>query len=477
MQSKIITPKKEVDWKDLDFAGLLLRSSEKFETSTTPRDSIARSNRIFSPEIRKSPLARSVSLSSADDLPHESLRRAVRSSSMHSVLSPFQRAQSSSLFNHEKSPEPLLGAREARIQQREAARSLLDAMVNPGILTERSDDNLIPQNRINKSSRRTSLPNDNKSNMVTPRKSIKTPPRPRSSRKKTPAPLSIERLKRTHDDRDGVDTRRNLDKRTARLRHSGEFSALIAAYQAESPAQSRRPQSLVGSYYRQGDPLSVFVRKRPIFVYEIERGEFDVIQVHCEDDCERITVHNCQMLADMQSRVVKPVSFQFTGTFDESCSNEEIYNIVGEPLLQDSSNGGKATLLVFGQTGSGKTYTMTGIQERVAKELFRLIPLGSMVSVNYVEICGNNVRDLLGDGTVKIADQVDGSVALVNATTVVTETARDLSTLFVRGNKYRATEATDKNGVSSRSHAICRVNISCGIKVRFSHLWICFFMS
>lgn len=61
-----------------------------------------------------------------------------------------------------------------------------------------------------------------------------------------------------------------------------------------------------------GDPSSqsgvrVYMRKRPLFSYESDRGEFDVVTVPVEDKnrSSSILIHNCKMHADMKRCLMK----------------------------------------------------------------------------------------------------------------------------------------------------------------------------
>lgn len=53
--------------------------------------------------------------------------------------------------------------------------------------------------------------------------------------------------------------------------------------------------------------------------------------------------------------------------------------------------GGKSVCMMYGQTGSGKTYTMSGLFQFVANDLFMEIvrDVDFVVSVSAVEIAGS----------------------------------------------------------------------------------------
>ena len=261
---------------------------------------------------------------------------------------------------------------------------------------------------------------------------------------------------------DNTNTRRNLDKKTARLQHADDFKASIASSRIQH-ASSRPNHYLNENLHLRGgfgkNGVSIFVRKRPIFDYELDRGDFDVLFPEAKEDHDIVVVHVCQMHADMHQQQIQSVSFPCSAAFDEECSNEELYHLVARPLVNRAAQGGDATILMYGQTGSGKSFTMTGIEERVCNDLFQSIPARAEVSVQFIELKGKLCSDLLEEGQVKVVDQVDGSIRLVNAATVYVSNPAELSQLIARGKQRRTTEATDRNGVSSRSHAVCQISI------------------
>lgn len=110
----------------------------------------------------------------------------------------------------------------------------------------------------------------------------------------------------------------------------------------------------------------------------------------------------------------------------------------------------------------GKSHTISGIEERTVIDLFQILDGSSTVTIQFVELCGSKeCKDLLSPSlsAVKIRDNVDGSVELSNATALDVSTPEDLADAIRSAKSRRATEATDKNGVSSRSHAVCQLQI------------------
>jgi kinesin family protein 2/24 len=265
-----------------------------------------------------------------------------------------------------------------------------------------------------------------------------------------------------------------LDKRSARLRFSNEFSAEIAKFRRDSlssattnaatPTPTTPPAAAVAS-----SDVSVFVRKRPMFAHETARNDFDVVADSAtkenSDDtvAGTVTVYRTVMHADMKTCMVQPVHFNCTEFFDETCESAQVYHAAALPLVQAAQQGGVATLLMFGQTGSGKTYTMTALEELCAEELFeRRTGCGKVaVTVQFLELCGKICRDLVDDAgqEVRIMDNDNGSVCFVNAAEAVADDAQELCAVIAKAKERRATQVTDKNDESSRSHAVCQLTI------------------
>lgn len=106
---------------------------------------------------------------------------------------------------------------------------------------------------------------------------------------------------------------------------------------------------------------------------------------------------------------------------------------------------------------------MSGIEARTASGLFEILGGSNSITLQFVELCGNKeINDLLSSSSsnaVKVRDLDDGSAKLVNATSLDVSTVSELINAMQLAKSRRATEATDKNGMSSRSHAICQLHL------------------
>jgi len=127
-------------------------------------------------------------------------------------------------------------------------------------------------------------------------------------------------------------------------------------------------------------------------------------------------------------------------------------------------------MFMFGQTGSGKTYTMSAIQELMAKDIFsRAAGDEPWLSVQCIELRGNHCFDLLahsskcgkGDARpeLKLREHTDGSYFADGAVESLPASPDELVSILEKAQSRRATSATDANALSSRSHLVCTLRL------------------
>ena len=305
----------------------------------------------------------------------------------------------------------------------------------------------------------------------------RTPPRAPlySSAKKTPTPISAKKRitpmstsktslsEKTPPLTGGDSTRRNLDKRTARLVYADSFAADIAKCK-QSLSNLLTTGTSPAKSVPNNDAVRVIVRKRPLFAHEA--ADFDV--VHTMEQEKTVCILETRMQADMRTRVVSPLLFTCNQCYDEHATSNTIYKESVEPLVHKAIRDfGAATVLMFGQTGSGKSFTMNAIEQEVAKELFAEVSSKQRtIQVKCVELMGNKCVDLIGNENkeVKLMDS-GSSVQFVGATTVTVESVVEFQRILHETKSRRATQSTDKNDTSSRSHSICQITIQPSLTV------------
>jgi len=135
-----------------------------------------------------------------------------------------------------------------------------------------------------------------------------------------------------------------------------------------------------------------------------------------------------------------------------SASTEEIYRDAVAPLARLAMDGGGATLLCMGQTGTGKTYTIQGVVDCLAADLRGQ----GEVAVEFFEIYGKLCRDLLAGGReVQLRSDGEDRVHVCGQRAVSVPAGEGLVEVLKEALKLRASEETERNSASSRSHAVC----------------------
>ncbi|XP_072278868.1 kinesin-like protein KIFC3 isoform X2 [Pyxicephalus adspersus] len=165
----------------------------------------------------------------------------------------------------------------------------------------------------------------------------------------------------------------------------------------------------------------------------------------------------------------KSLSFEMDKIFTPSANQEEVFTEVS-PLITSCLDGYSVCILAYGQTGSGKTYSMEGppanpgINQRALRLLLSEVSNRSdswehHLSVSMVEIYNESLRDLLGVDCntsldIKISPGTAGELYVPGLTQRNVRSMQDINKILEFGHKQRATEHTNLNAHSSRSHAL-----------------------
>ncbi|GIY27048.1 kinesin-like protein KIF19 [Caerostris darwini] len=151
-------------------------------------------------------------------------------------------------------------------------------------------------------------------------------------------------------------------------------------------------------------------------------------------------------------------------------TNEEVYEKTTKNLVENVVEGYNGTVFAYGATGSGKTHTMVGVDEdpgimvRALQDLFRKIDLKNKmydVSMSYLEIYNENIRDLLNPSMsqLELREDAKGNHQVAGLSEVEICSSEEVMSLLMRGNKRRSQESTGANKTSSRSHAVLMVQV------------------
>ncbi|KAJ3164058.1 hypothetical protein HDU88_005712 [Geranomyces variabilis] len=206
------------------------------------------------------------------------------------------------------------------------------------------------------------------------------------------------------------------------------------------PNQTRDSLNTLFGSSLEGRDHTVCVRVRPLLKHkEEDAGSYSVVTTANPT----LLVHSVDFRWNGHSNI-RTNTYDADMVFGPEDSTEAVYNVIARPLIPLALSNGLGTLLAYGQTGSGKTFTTTGIQERVAQDIFTLAEQH------------RQTREPTWDGTVFKFRNGPRNGFLRKAW--FSRRYRTLSS-YERGASLRRTEATVKNATSSRSHAVCCLRV------------------
>lgn len=153
----------------------------------------------------------------------------------------------------------------------------------------------------------------------------------------------------------------------------------------------------------------------------------------------------------------KVARYEFDEVFGPKCTQEQIFNKF-KFIISNVIDGCNQTLFCYGGTGAGKTYTMVGDEDGLIYNLIKELLKYTDFSMSYMEIYNEKISDLLELREVSLRE-IDGNVVIPNLSSKKIETMKDFLEWFNLSIKNRATAETKLNKVSSRSHAVLRINV------------------
>lgn len=167
-------------------------------------------------------------------------------------------------------------------------------------------------------------------------------------------------------------------------------------------------------------------------------------------------------------------------SFDRNAPNyagqENLFDDLGKPLLDNAFQGYNNCIFAYGQTGSGKSYSMMGYGEeygiipKICQNMFNKISamqedknLSCTVEVSYLEIYNERVRDLLNPstkGNLRVREHPSTGPYVEDLAKLVVRSFSEIENLMDEGNKARTVAATNMNETSSRSHAVFTLTLT-----------------
>eukprot|EP00759_Apiculatamorpha_spiralis_P045856 PhF_6_TR42647/c0_g1_i1/m.64183 len=213
------------------------------------------------------------------------------------------------------------------------------------------------------------------------------------------------------------------------------------------------------------DRIQVCVRVRPPFVDEAS----PVVHVL---DTKSVAITDPMKPTGPRN----PSIFSYDHVFSGTDTNDTVYLAVGPSMVSSVLLGYNACMFAYGQTGSGKTYTMLGTADNsdvhgiiplLLNDLFYKLSLDTRptdttsVAMTYCELYLDKMYCLLSrdDPFVNVRDTPTGPM-VCGAHTLYGDCPEVFLEAIHNGSKNRVTSSTRCNERSSRSHAICTLNVT-----------------
>lgn len=172
--------------------------------------------------------------------------------------------------------------------------------------------------------------------------------------------------------------------------------------------------------------------------------------------------------------------FSFNHLLNQDVTQEEVFDTVGQRVIDGVLNGYNGTIFAYGMTGTGKTFSMLGqynygksvddntdrgIIPRSLEKIFAHTEEDQeheyAISVGFIQIYMEMIQDLLepDNNFIKIREIPGKGVYVDNTTWIPVKNVQQGMKTFRYGEQNRATAFTNLNAHSSRSHAVLLVKI------------------
>ena len=200
----------------------------------------------------------------------------------------------------------------------------------------------------------------------------------------------------------------------------------------------------------------VFARLRPTKAGDIDKKEGTYKLVHMNKKIIRLGAEDDECAKQ----------YNFDGTFNPECTQEEVFQIVAKPSIEHVLKGYTAAIMAYGQTGTGKSFTMSnmkpgqeGVIPRSAGYLFDLIEQDTKskytLSAHFVQIYRDTLSDLMTEESTTKTDihyTPQSGVEITNAAKTPITNKQDFLDMYQTGDVRRVVRATKMNPESSRGH-------------------------
>jgi kinesin family member 11 len=178
-------------------------------------------------------------------------------------------------------------------------------------------------------------------------------------------------------------------------------------------------------------------------------------------------------------------TFHFDRVFGMYSTQEEVFQTMVLPIVDETLTGFNCTIFAYGQTGTGKTHTMEGdifcpenagiVPRSIKAILEKLEATGSefTIRVSFLELYNEELQDLLATdqsgsgsssnpddkGRLRLCEDAKKGVVCQNLEEITVLSVNDIFEILQRGIRQRQTAETLCNKNSSRSHTIFTMKI------------------
>jgi kinesin family member 1 len=198
--------------------------------------------------------------------------------------------------------------------------------------------------------------------------------------------------------------------------------------------------------------IKVVVRCRPLNSREKNRGASHLIDIVDQHQLVLNPPLESDSRENAKATKKKPMPFSFDKSLGENTEQSELFEYIGEELLEHAFNGFNTCVFAYGQTGSGKSHSMVGYAEQkgliplCCSKLFDDITekttqdpnLKCSVEVSYMEIYNEKVRDLLNPknkGNLKVREHPSLGPYVEDLSKLVVKDFDGIESLMSEGNK------------------------------------------
>ncbi|OHT01775.1 Kinesin motor domain containing protein [Tritrichomonas foetus] len=225
--------------------------------------------------------------------------------------------------------------------------------------------------------------------------------------------------------------------------------------------------------YNNEDRIKVYLRMRPLLQAE------ESIDYKIQNDT--ISIRPPSISA---SSFCMDKSFSFRQIFDESSSQDDIFDTVAHPLLPDFIKGNDVLIFCYGSTNAGKTFTVSGSQDNpgllqrslnyIVSKIHEQHENHSMqLYASFFEIYNERIFDLLDIkkntvATLKLGFNKYGETQVKGATEILVSNFDDVKSVIAKAEAGRHRGCTELNCDSSRSHTIFQLKLK---KKNFSSIF------